>query len=51
MWKIGTKSQTNMAWQLVTGLKANVMMVCGEYGTKLQQLVECGEFIERLDND
>jgi hypothetical protein len=31
-------------------LKANVMMVCREYGSKLQQLIEGGDFVEQLEN-
>jgi hypothetical protein len=50
VWKIGAKSRSNIARQLVTGLKANAMMVCGECGTKHQQLVEGGELVEQLDN-
>jgi hypothetical protein len=39
-----------MARQLASGLKESAMMVCREYGTKLQQLIESGEFLEQLDN-
>ena len=39
-----------MARQLVTGLKGNAVMVCREYGTKLQQLIEGGDSVEQLDN-